>query len=140
MRISTKSRYALLIIIDIASKEQDIFIPLKDIATRQSISEKYLENIIKSLVKNELIIGLRGKGGGYKLSKAPDLYTVGEILRACEEMLTESYTDEPDSQTNLLDMRMNEMWESATKVINEYFDGIRVIDLIVHEPGNDFVI
>ena len=78
MKISTKGRYALKIIIDLAEHQKDEFIPLRDIALRQEISEKYLESIIKILVKHKMLIGLRGKGGGYKLTKNPDSYTVAD--------------------------------------------------------------
>ena len=78
--ISTKGRYALRVMIDLAQQGSDTFTPLKDIAGRQGISEKYLEIILKVLVKEKLLKGLRGKGGGYKLTRRPDEYTVGEIL------------------------------------------------------------
>ena len=87
MLISTKGRYALRVMIDLAEHQADGFVPLKVIAERQEISEKYLESIIKLLVKARLLTGLRGKGGGYKLTKAPEQYTVGSILRLTEESL-----------------------------------------------------
>ena len=87
MLISTKGRYALRVMIDLSEHQSDGFIPLKVIAERQGISEKYLESIIKLLVKAQLLNGLRGKGGGYKLTKSPDQYTVGAILRLTEESL-----------------------------------------------------
>ena len=78
--ISTKGRYALRIMIDLASQDPESFIPLKDIAERQCISKKYLEIIIKDLVEGGLLISLSGKGGGYKLKRKPEEYTIGEIL------------------------------------------------------------
>lgn len=79
--ISTKGRYALRVIVDLAEHQQgDEYIPLKDIAARQEISEKYLEIILKVLVKEKLLKGLRGKGGGYRLTREPKNYPVGEIL------------------------------------------------------------
>ena len=87
MLISTKGRYALRVMIDLAEHQADGFVPLKVIAQRQEISEKYLESIIKLLVKAKLLNGLRGKGGGYKLTKAPEQYTVGSILRLTEDSL-----------------------------------------------------
>ena len=87
MLISTKGRYALRVMIDLAEHQADGFIPLKVIAQRQGISEKYLENIIKLLVKDKLLTGIRGKGGGYRLEKAPEEYTVGSILRITEVIL-----------------------------------------------------
>ena len=95
MKISTKGRYSLLVMIDLTENQSDDFIPLRDIAKRQDISEKYLESIIKLLVKNKLLVGLRGKGGGYKLTKRPSDITVGEVLRIAEEniMIDEEDTD-----------------------------------------------
>ena len=87
MLISTKGRYSLRVMVDLAEHQTDGFIPLKVIAERQEISEKYLESIIKLLVKAGLLTGLRGKGGGYKLTKSPDQYAVGSILRLTEETL-----------------------------------------------------
>ena len=82
--ISTKGRYALRVMLDLAEHGEGGFIPLKDIAERQEISKKYLEIIVKDLVKSGLVKGSSGKGGGYKLCKAPDDYSVGEILEATE--------------------------------------------------------
>ncbi|MDD6876164.1 MAG: Rrf2 family transcriptional regulator, partial [Clostridiaceae bacterium] len=81
MMISTKGRYALRVMIDLAEHQSEGYIPLKEIAQRQEISEKYLEAILKVLVRAHFLIGLRGKGGGYKLSRSPEQYTVGSIVR-----------------------------------------------------------
>lgn len=82
--ISTKGRYALRVIIDLAQQDPNTFIPLVVIAERQEISFKYLEIVIKVLVKEGLLEGHRGKGGGYKLTRKPSEYTVGEILELAE--------------------------------------------------------
>ena len=87
MMVSTKGRYALRVLIDLAEHQTDGYIPLKDTAARQEISEKYLEGIIKILVKAKLLEGVRGKGGGYRLTKAPEQYTVGSILRLTENSM-----------------------------------------------------
>ena len=87
MLISTKGRYALRVMIDLAEHQTEGYIPLKTIAQRQGISEKYLEGIIKLLVKAQLLNGVRGKGGGYRLTKVPEQYTAGEILRLTEDSL-----------------------------------------------------
>ena len=79
--ISTRGRYALRVMVDLAEHEKGQYIPLKDIAARQELSKKYLEIIMKDLVRSHLIIGTSGKGGGYKLSRPPEDYTVGEIMR-----------------------------------------------------------
>ena len=75
MLVSTKGRYALRIMIDLAEHQTDGYIPLKETAGRQGISEKYLEGIIKILVKDKMLTGVRGKGGGYKLTKSPECQT-----------------------------------------------------------------
>ena len=75
MIISTRGRYALRVMIDLSQQDPDSYTPLKEIAARQEISEKYLENILKSLVTQGFILGLRGKGGGYRLTKSPEEYT-----------------------------------------------------------------
>ena len=87
MLISTKGRYALRVMTDLAEHQDEGFIPLKVIAQRQEISEKYLENIIKLLVRAKLLNGLRGKGGGYQLTRPPEEYPIGGILRLTEESL-----------------------------------------------------
>ena len=87
MLVSTKGRYALRIMIDLAEHQKDGYTPLKETAARQGISEKYLEGIIKILVKDKMLAGVRGKGGGYKLTKTPDQYTVGSILRLTDACL-----------------------------------------------------
>ena len=141
MKISTKGRYALKIIIDLAEHQKDEFIPLRDIALRQEISEKYLESIIKILVKHKMLIGLRGKGGGYKLTKNPDSYTVAEILKVSEESIAqvEGFETEADSK-NLSAYRTIEMWNKLNALIDEYLSGITIADLICEAPGNDYVI
>ena len=85
MMISTKGRYALRMLVDMAEHERgNTYVPLKEIAARQEISEKYLESIIRTLVKAKVVESLRGKGGGYRLTKNPEQYTVGSILRLTE--------------------------------------------------------
>ena len=139
MKISTKGRYSLLVMIDLTENQSDDFIPLRDIAKRQDISEKYLESIIKLLVKNKLLVGLRGKGGGYKLTKRPSDITVGEVLRIAEEnkMIDE---EDNDSMYRTREYRTIDMWSRRSKRINNFFDSISIADLIVEDPGNDFII
>ena len=84
MLVSTKGRYALRVMIDLAEHSSGGYIPLKDIAERQDISEKYLESIVVLLSKAGLLEGLRGKGGGYKLTRRPEQYTAGSILKITE--------------------------------------------------------
>ena len=87
MLVSTKGRYALRVLIDLAEHQSGDYVPLRAIAERQQISEKYLEAILKSLVRDKVLAGMRGKGGGYKLAVAPEALTVGRILRLTEPSL-----------------------------------------------------
>ena len=87
MMVSTKGRYALRVMIDLAQQGGAGYIPLKDIAQRQGLSEKYLESIVKLLARNGDLAGVRGKGGGYRLTRAPKDYSVGAILRLTEGKL-----------------------------------------------------
>ena len=132
MMISTKGRYALRVMIDLAENQKDGYLPLKEIATRQDISEKYLENILKVLVQNKLLIGLRGKGGGYRLTRAPEKYTVGSILRLTEGTLAPVACLEEDAKecSRRADCRTFPMWKRLDSLINSYLDGITVADLI----------
>ena len=139
MKISTKGRYALLVMLDLAEHQAEDFIPLKDIAKRQDISEKYLESIIKLLVKHKLLIGLRGKGGGYRLMKNPSDITVGEVLRIAEENIMIDNED-IENMHRTSEYRTIDMWDKLSKMINNYFDSISIADLIVEDPGNDFII
>ena len=142
MLISTKGRYALRVMIDLAEHQADGFVPLKVIAERQEISEKYLESIIKLLVKARLLAGLRGKGGGYKLTKAPEQYTVGSILRLTEESLAPVACLEPgaDACARAAECRTLSLWKGLDKVINDYLDGITIADLMHNGNGFDYVI
>lgn len=143
MLISTKGRYALRVMIDLAEHQADGFIPLKVIAQRQGISEKYLENIIKLLVKDKLLTGIRGKGGGYRLEKAPEEYTVGSILRITEDSMAPVACLEPgaDVCTRAAGCRTLPMWRGLDKLIRDYFENITLADLMHNEPGEyDYVI
>lgn len=143
MMISTKGRYALRVMIDLAEHQTEGYIPLKETAERQEISEKYLEGILKTLVKNGILTGLRGKGGGYKLTKSPDQYTVGSILRLTENSLAPVSCLEEGSPVcpRMAECKTLPIWQGLDKLINEYLDGITIADLIlVQQPGNDYVI
>lgn len=143
MLISTKGRYALRVMVDLAEHQSDGFIPLKEIARRQDISEKYLESIIKLLVRARLLNGLRGKGGGYKLTRAPDQYTVGSILRLTENTLAPVSCLEEDTNScpNAAECRTIPLWKGLDKVINDYLDSATVADLMRRDSiGDDYVI
>ena len=132
MMISTRGRYALRVMLDLAAHDADGYIPLKEIAHRQDISEKYLEIIIKVLVQNQLLAGLRGKGGGYRLTKEPGEYTLGEILRLTEGSLAPvACVEESYAECSRLECCLTRpVWQKLDTIINEYLDGITLEDLI----------
>ena len=143
MLISTKGRYALRVMIDLAEHQADGFIPLKVIAQRQGISEKYLENIIKLLVKDKLLTGIRGKGGGYRLRKAPEQYTVDSILRLTEESLAPVTCLESNAEacSRSGGCRTLALWQGLDKVIREYLESVTIADLVEQgTAGDDYVI
>ena len=143
MLISTKGRYALRVMIDLAEHQTDDFISLRGIAQRQEISEKYLESIIRMLVKARVLESLRGKGGGYKLKKAPEQYTVGSILRLIEESLAPVSCLEEGSDTcpKAGKCRTLPLWQGLDKVINEYLEGVTIADLMEQgDVGDNYVI
>ena len=143
MMISTKGRYALRVMIDIAENQHDGYLPLREIAARQEISEKYLEAIVKSLVKAQYLTGLRGKAGGYRLTRPPQEYTVGSILRLTEGSLAPvaCLGDNPPDCPRMADSRTLPMWRELNTMIQNYFDGITLADLTKGaQPGNDYVI
>lgn len=132
MLISTKGRYALRVMADLAEHPKEGYIPLKEIARRQGISEKYLEAIIKILVRAKLLGGVRGKGGGYRLTRSPEQYTVGEILRLTEESLAPVACLEADASpcARAAACRTLPLWQGLDRVISEYLDGVSLADLL----------
>lgn len=132
MKISTKGRYALRVMIDLAENQPaEGYLPLKTIAARQEISEKYLESIIKILVKGNVLVGLRGKGGGYRLTKSPEKYTVGDILRLTEDSLAPvtCLVQNNGTCSRMDECRTFNMWKDLDILINNFFDGITIDDL-----------
>ncbi len=129
--ISTKGRYALRVMIDLAEHENDGYIPLKAIAARQEISKKYLEIIVKEMVKGGLIIGTSGKGGGYKLCRKPDEYSVGEILTLMEgtlapvACLAESAPECPREAF----CKTLPLWREFDCLVRDFFYGKKLSDL-----------
>ena len=132
MIVSTKGRYALRVMIDLAEHQSEKYVPLKEVAARQEISEKYLENILKVLVQNGFLEGLRGKGGGYRLTRSPDQYTVSEIL---------ILTPGASACARMANCRTYEMWKGLNDLISDYFGKITLADLALpDQAGNDYVI
>ncbi len=142
MMISTKGRYALRVMIDLAEHQTGSYIPLKEIAERQEISEKYLEAILKVLVRAKLLTGLRGKGGGYRLNCSPQTCTVGSILRLTEGSLAPVSCLEPDAAIcpRIAACRTLPMWQKLDHIIQDFFDGITIADLMNTTDGGDYVI
>ena len=141
--VSTKGRYALRVMIDLAEHQAERYVPLKEVAARQEISEKYLENILKVLVQNGFLEGLRGKGGGYRLTRSPDQYTVAEILLLTEGSLAPVSCLTPGAPAceRMANCRTYTMWKGLNDLIADYFGKITLADLAAPEQaGNDYVI
>lgn len=135
MKISTKGRYALRMLLDLAEHQNEGYIALKDIAQRQHISKKYLEQIVALLNRSDFLQANRGFQGGYRLAKAPDQYTVGDILRYTEGSLAPIPCLE--QKVNLC-QRTNEcatlqIWQGLHQTITEYLDGITLQDILDQE-------
>lgn len=136
MMFSTKGRYALRVMIDLAEHGKDgQYLPMKEVAQRQNISLKYLEKILPVLVKNQLIVGVHGKGGGYKLTKDPSEYKIGDILRLIEGDLVPVTCLECDGgDCGMTDQcRTRPMWDHLQKLINGYLDSVTIADLMGQE-------
>jgi Rrf2 family protein len=144
MKVSTKGRYALRIMLDLAMHNSGELVPLKDIARRQGITLKYMEQIISPLSKAGFVQSLRGSSGGYRLARNPSDYTVGSILRVLEG---------PLAPTACLETDINEcpraescptisFWNGLNKVINDYVDSVTLEDLVNEEIAlqSDYVI
>jgi len=130
--ISTKGRYALRIMIDLAQHIDDGKIPLKDIAERQQISKKYLEIIVKDLVKSGMLYGVSGKGGGYVLCRKPEDYSVGEILEVMEGTLAPVACLESNAKACALapECHTLPMWKEYYGLIHDFFYSRKLSDLL----------
>lgn len=139
MLISTKGRYAVRVMVDLAEHQGKGYIPLNVIAGRQEISEKYLESIMKLLVKAKLVKGVRGKSGGYQLTKTPDQYIVGTILRLTEESLAPvACIEEGAAVCPRASMCCTlPLWQGLNEVINNYLDNVTIADLMKQQAGGD---
>ncbi|MDD6284392.1 MAG: RrF2 family transcriptional regulator [Firmicutes bacterium] len=132
MLVSSKGRYALRVMLELAKVDDEKYIALGTIADEQEISEKYLESIISTLSKAGMVEGLRGKGGGYRLNRAPDEYTVGEILRLTEGTLAPvSCLDcGPSKCHRASNCKTLPMWEKLDAIIANYLDSVTLADLL----------
>ncbi len=134
--ISTRGRYAIRVMIDLAENDNGSYIPLKDIAERQEISKKYLEIIVKDMVAGGLITGASGKGGGYKLCRKPEEYTAGEVIELMEGSLATVACLEAGA---LPCPRAGEcetlpLWAEYDRLTHDFFYGKRLSDLLVKKP------
>lgn len=137
--ISTRGRYALRVLIDLAQNGQDGFIPMKDVAARQEISLKYLEQILPVLSKNNMVKAVHGKGGGYRLAVAPSEIKIGDVLRLTEKDLVPvaclaegaGKCERENSCPTI------SFWKGLNDVINEYLDGKTLNDFINSELKPD---
>ncbi|MCR4604448.1 MAG: Rrf2 family transcriptional regulator [Eubacterium sp.] len=130
--ISTKGRYAIRVMIDLAEHVNDGYIPLKDTAARQGISKKYLEIIVKELVTSELVIGTSGRNGGYMLSRDPKDYTIGEIIESAEGPLTPvACLADPNYECDRKDICQTlPMWQEYETLVHDFFYSKHLTDLI----------
>ena len=135
MMISTRGRYALRILVDLAEKQNDGYITLKETAERQEISEKYLESIVKDLVRARFVEGVRGKGGGYRLARPADEINVLEVLQSADGTLVPVACLEEGSEpcSRAAACRTLPLWKGLDKVISEYLGGFTVQDLVKTE-------
>lgn len=130
--ISTRGRYAIRVMIDLAQNDQGHFIPLKDIAARQEISKKYLEIIMKDMVAGGLVTGASGKGGGYKLSRKPDEYTLDEILEIMEGTLcpVACLSGETNDCPRKGNCQTLPLWTEFDDLVHNFLHGKKLSDLL----------
>lgn len=135
MLISTKGRYALRVMIDLAEHSGDGYIPMRDVAERQKISLKYLEKILPALAKNNYIVGVHGKGGGYQLTKGPEEYRIGDILRLVEGNLALVACLDCNAEVcaHTENCRTRPMWNKLNTLISDYLDSVTIADLMKEE-------
>ena len=132
MMISTRGRYILRVLADLAEHSDGNYIPMKDIAERQELSLKYIEKIMPLLTKQNYVDGMHGKGGGYRLNRPPEEYRVGDILRLTEGTLAPVHClEKEDYQCERSDAcRTLNMWRNFNKLANDFFDSVSLADLI----------
>ena len=140
--ISTRGRYALRVIIDLAEHANGGYIPMKEIAERQEISLKYIERILPDITKGDIIEGIHGKGGGYRLKRPPEDITVGEILRLTEGDLAPvaCLAENAAPCEKKADCRTIKMWSDYAELTNNFFDSITVAQLVKRDSADFYVI
>lgn len=142
MMISTRGRYALRVLLDLAENNNGGYIPMKDVANRQELSLKYIERIMPVLSKNALVEGVHGKGGGYRLTNPPEDYKVGDILRLTEGDLAPVACLGCDAKPcdRAAECRTLPMWTDFYKLVNDYFDNITLADLLQTNLSDNYSI
>ena len=132
MIVSTKGRYALRVMVCLALRGEDDYIPLKEIAEEESISQKYLEAIMTTLSKAGFVDAVHGKGGGYRLNRSAEAYTVGSILKLTEGGLSAvSCTSQGAAACSRTECcQAKPMWDKLDKMIDDFFEGITIADLL----------
>lgn len=140
--ISTRGRYALRVMIDLAEHRNGEFIPMKDIVGRQDISLKYMERIMPLLSKSGFLEGAHGKGGGYRLNRPPEECRVGDILRLTEGTLAPVACLECGAATcgRAAECRTLPMWSELDRMISGYLDSVTIADLMKNSPADNYVI
>ncbi len=130
--VSTKGRYALRVMLDLAEHSDGSYIPMKDVAERQGVSLKYVEKILPVLARHDLIKGVHGKGGGYMLTRKPEDYRVGEILRLTEGDMAPVACLSCDAEKceHAEECKTLPMWSKFYSIVTEYFDSITLKDLM----------
>lgn len=138
MMISTRGRYALRVLIDLAEHQGDGFIPMKDVVQRQNISKKYMERIMTLLSKEGFVEAAPGKGGGYRLSRPPEAYAVGSLLRLTEGTLAPVACLECDATPcqRADSCRTLPLWSQLDQVIADYVDSVTIADLMRTDTGD----
>jgi Rrf2 family protein len=142
MYIYTRGRYALRVLIDLAEHSNGEYIPMKDVARRQDISLKYLEGILPAFTKNGLVDSAHGKGGGYRLTREPDQYSVWEVLQLTEGDLAPVSCLEKNAKpcSRASECRTLPMWEEYYRLTKEYFSKITIADLMKTNTSYNYVI
>ena len=132
MIVSTKGRYALRVMVCLAQRRREEFVPLKEIAESENMSQKYLESIMAVLSKAGFVDAVHGKGGGYRLNRKPEEYTVGSILKLTEGSLAavSCTTQGPAACSRATCCQTKPMWEKLDAMIDEFFEGITLQDLL----------
>ena len=132
MMVSTRGRYALRVIIDLAENAKDGYVPMREVAERQGLSLKYLERILPQLVADNLVEGVHGKGGGYRLSRDPSEISVAEVLKVSEGDIAPVACLEDGAKVcdRIDECRTISVWKGLNERINEYLESVKIADLM----------